>query len=400
MVSMCKTGFLKTLALLGACALAGVSSSAFAQKADDPVPGIETSAKQALLVDGGTGTVLFQKNADAPFPPASLAKMMTMEIVFAALREGQLRPDTELPISEHAWRTGGAPSGSSTMFAKLNSRVPVDALIRGTIVQSANDAAIAIAEGMAGSEEAFAERMNERARELGMTASHFVNPTGLPADGQEVTVSDLLVLARHIRTTYPELYEIYAEPAFEWNGIFQRNRNPLLAMELGAEGMGTGYTEASGYALVGVTRTGERVTFLAMSGLETSKKRAQEARKLLTWARDAFERRTLFKAGAVVGSASVFGGTSGSVPLAANTAVTVLVPVEAPDLVSAQIRYNGPLIAPIEKGDQVASLDILVGEERVLSQALYAGASIVAGDFTDRAMGAAKELAVGWLRAF
>lgn len=398
---MSRAGFLKSRVLFAACILAATVAlnPAFSQE-PAAQSRIETAAKQALLVDGETGTVLFQKAPDAPFPPASLAKMMTMEIVFAALRAGELRLDTEFPISEHAWRTGGAPSGSSTMFAKLNSRVPVEALIRGTIVQSANDAAIAIAEGMEGSEEAFARRMNERARELGMAASRFVNPTGLPADGQEVTVRDLLTLARHIRATYPELYKIYAEPAFEWNGIFQRNRNPLLAMELGADGMGTGYTEASGYALVGVTQKGGRVTLLAMSGLEKSKERAEEARRLLTWAEEAFEPRTLFESGASIGTASVFGGSSGSVPLAVSQPVKLLVPVDAQDRVSAQIRYNGPLIAPIQEGDSVASLEIRIDEDIVLTQALYAGTSVFAGDFADRAMGAVKELAVGWLRAF
>ncbi|HEY9056115.1 MAG TPA: D-alanyl-D-alanine carboxypeptidase family protein [Aurantimonas sp.] len=398
---MRRTGFLTTQILFAACILV-VNVTSYPAVAQEPAAEsrIETAAKQALLVDGETGTVLFQKAPDAPFPPASLAKMMTMEIVFAALRAGELRLDTEFSISEHAWRTGGAPSGSSTMFAKLNSRVPVEALIRGTIVQSANDAAIAIAEGMEGSEEAFAQRMNERARELGMTASRFVNPTGLPADGQEVTVRDLLTLARHIRATYPELYKIYAEPAFEWNGIFQRNRNPLLAMELGADGMGTGYTEASGYALVGVTQKRGRVTLLAMSGLETSKERAEEARRLLTWAEEAFEPRTLFESGASIGAANVFGGSSGSVPLAVSQPVKLLVPVDGQDRVSAQIRYTGPLIAPIEEGDRVASLEIRVDEDIVLTQALYAGTSVFAGDFADRAMGAVKELAVGWLRAF
>lgn len=398
---MSRAGFLKTRVLFAACILV-VNVTSYPAVAQEPAAEsrIETAAKQALLVDGETGTVLFQKAPDAPFPPASLAKMMTMEIVFAALRAGELRLDTEFSISEHAWRTGGAPSGSSTMFAKLNSRVPVEALIRGTIVQSANDAAIAIAEGMEGSEEAFAQRMNERARELGMTASRFVNPTGLPADGQEVTVRDLLTLARHIRATYPEYYKIYAEPAFEWNGIFQRNRNPLLAMELGADGMGTGYTEASGYALVGVTQKGGRVTLLAMSGLETSKERAEEARRLLTWAEEAFEPRTLFESGASIGAANVFGGSSGSVPLAVSQPVKLLVPVDGQDRVSAQIRYTGPLIAPIEEGDRVASLEIRVDEDIVLTQALYAGTSVFAGDFADRAMGAVKELAVGWLRAF
>ncbi|MFY0735975.1 D-alanyl-D-alanine carboxypeptidase [Aurantimonas sp. NFXS3] len=362
------------------------------------MPRIETTAREALLVDGETGTVLFAKNADAPFPPASLAKMMTMEIVFAAIKDGTLTLDTEFPVSEHAWRTGGAPSRTSTMFAELKSQVPVSALIRGAIIQSANDAAIVIAEGMEGSEAAFAERMNARARELGMINSRFANPTGLPADDQYVTARDLITLARHLRSTYPELYAIYAEPAFEWNKIFQRNRNPLLSMEIGADGIETGYTEASGFSLVGATSNGGRDTLLAVSGLETARDRASEARKLLLWARESFESETLFPAGQIVGSANVFGGESGSVALAATEPVEALVPADAPELVSLQIRYLEPLIAPIAEGQTVASLDILVEGEPVLSRDLHAASAVAAGSFTDRALGAVRELAVGWLR--
>ena len=317
-----------------------------------------------MILDGGTGTVLFQKNPDTPFPPASLAKMMTMEIVFSAIKSGELRLDTEFPVSVHAWRTGGAPSGTSTMFAAVKSEVPVSALIRGAIVQSANDACIILAEGMDGSEEAFAEKMNARAAELGMTNSHFVNPTGLPADGQHVTVRDLMTLARHIRTSYPELYKIYAEPSFEWNKIFQRNRNPLLSMDIGADGMETGYTEASGYALLGVTDSDERTTYLAMSGLGSATERAEEARKLLTWADEGFDRSACSWL-ATVGYAGVFGGDAGSVAVVAPAPVEALVPPESRP-VSAQIRYHGPLIAPVEKGAEVASLDVMVDDPGAL----------------------------------
>ena len=367
--------------------------------AQDEPKRIETDAKEALLVDGTTGTILFSKNPDTPFPPASLAKMMTMDIVFDVVKSGKLRLETEFPVSEHAWRTGGAPSRTSTMFAKLNSQVPVEALIRGTIVQSANDAAIVLAEGIAGSEAAFAEIMNRRAGELGMTGSHFVNPTGLPADGQKVTARDLVVLARHIRDTYPELYKIYAEPAFEWNKIFQRNRNPLLSMDLGADGMETGYTEASGFALVGVTEASGRETFLAMSGLEKAKDRSAEARKLLIHAREDFETDEFYEPGAIVGSASVFGGTVGSVPLTVAKAADALVPKGARDRMKAQIRYDGPLLAPLASGQKVASLDVTVDGQTIYSQDLFTANAVPTGSFADLAAGAAKELAVGWLRA-
>ena len=381
--------------LVAALALGPARAQDEAQK-----PRIETSAQQALMVDGETGTVLYEKNADQPFPPASLAKMMTMDIVFDAVRSGKLKLDTEFPVSVHAWRTGGAPSRASTMFAAVKSSVPVDALIRGTIVQSANDAAIILAEGMEGSEEAFAKRMNEQAAELGLTHSHFVNPTGLPADGQQVTARDLITLARHIRNTYPTLYKIYSEPSFEWNKIFQRNRNPLLHMDLGADGMETGYTKESGYALVGVTERDGRTTYLAMSGLKTARDRQEEAQKLLAYAAQAFKERKLFADDATVGYASVFGGGTGSVALSPVGPVRALLPSGAEDLVAARIRYTGPLIAPIDKGEKVATLDVLVDGSPVLSSDLEARSAVSAGTFTDRAVGAAKELAVGWLRAF
>ncbi|UIJ73689.1 D-alanyl-D-alanine carboxypeptidase family protein [Aurantimonas sp. HBX-1] len=385
-------------ALVAATVLVFPAPSVPAQEAAPPA--VETTASEVLLVDGETGTILFQKNPAQPFPPASLAKIMTMEIVFAALRAGEISLDTTFPVSEHAWRTGGAPSGTSTMFAALNSQVPVADLIRGTIVQAANDAAIILAEGMEGSEAAFAERMNERAAELGLTNSHFVNPTGLPAEGQQVTVTDLVKLARHMRNTYPDLYAIYAEPSFEWNKIFQRNRNPLLSAGIGADGLATGYTEASGYALLGATEQDGRVTYLAMSGLESERERAAEAIKLLGWARDSFEQVQLFEAGTTIGTAGVFGGTAGWVPAVAAAPVSVLLPVEAGDRVRARIRYDGPLIAPVAEGDPVATLDVLVDGEPVLSQQLVAGSASPTGSFADRALGAAKELAFGWVRAF
>lgn len=385
-------------AFAAAVLFALVPAAATAQQPDKPA--VETKAKEALVVDGETGTILLQKNPAAPFPPASLAKMMTMEVVFEAIASGELSLDTEFPISVHAWRTGGAPSGTSTMFADVKSSVSVENLIRGAIIHSANDACIALAEGMAGSEEAFAERMNRRAAELGLTDSHFVNPTGLPAEGQHVTVGDLVTLARHIRTAHPKLYEIYSEPAFTWNKIFQRNRNPLLAMKIGADGMETGYTEASGFALLGVTERNGRVTYLAMSGLASAKERSEEARRLLDWADQSFHIRRLYRKGAVVGAAEVFGGEAGTVPVTAPRDIAALLPREADERVSARIRYDGPLAAPVEEGTAVARLDIMVDGETVLSEPLVAGHTVASGSFSDRAMGAVGELTLGWLRRF
>ncbi|HEV7416450.1 MAG TPA: D-alanyl-D-alanine carboxypeptidase family protein, partial [Tianweitania sediminis] len=236
------------------------AGSAFAAKPEPEAAGFDTVAPQAFMVDAATGTVLFSRDPDKLIPPASLVKLMTMEVVFHAVKTGQARLEDVYTVSEHAWRTGGAPSGSSTMFAALKSQLTLHELIQGVIVQSANDGCIIIAEGLAGSEAAFVELMNKRAAEIGLTRSVFKNSTGLPAEGQVVTLRELTQLGEHIWRTYPDFYKIYSQPDFTWNKIFQRNRNPLLRLEIGADGMGTGYTEASGYAiLASAEQNGQRV---------------------------------------------------------------------------------------------------------------------------------------------
>nr|WP_152048222.1 D-alanyl-D-alanine carboxypeptidase family protein [Aureimonas psammosilenae] len=384
-------------ALLAGLALSTYGAGTPARAADAWAPQ-QTKAREALVVDGETGAVLFEKDADRAFGPASLAKLMTMEVVFEAVDGKKLPLDRTFPVSDHAWRTGGAPSGTSTMFAKLKSEVPLDALIRGTIVQAANDAAIVIAEGMAGSEQAFAGLMNDRARALGLKGSTFVNPTGLPADGQSVTARDLVALARHIEEAHPELYEIYAEPQFEWNKITQRNRNPLLQEGVGATGMGTGYTEASGYSIVGVTAQNGRKTFLVLAGLTSIADRQAEARKMIAWANDAFRRENLFAKGQTVGQAAVYGGLAPSVPLVTNEPVVAFVPKNKAESASARIVYEGPLTAPVEAGQKLGRLEVLIDNRVSVSYDVLAGAKVEQGTFAGRALDAAQELAFGWIR--
>lgn len=358
----------------------------------------ETKAKQAFMIDATSGTVLFAKNQDELIAPASLAKLMTMETVFDALGEGTLSLNDEFGISEHAWRTGGAPSGGSTMFAKLKSRIRLEDLIRGVIIQSANDGAIAIAEGMAGSEEKFAALMNKRAAAIGLKKSVFMNPTGLPARGQVSTVRELAELGMHIWKTYPQFYAIYGEPQFTWNKITQRNRNPLLAMDIGADGMKTGFTEESGYAIVGsVVRQGTRV-FFAMSGMASEQERAQEARKLLEWGVLGLERAPVFDAGATIGAVRVYGGTEASVPVRAAGAVSMPVPRSADELLIARIVYQGPIVAPVNAGAEVAQLKVWLGDTLAQETPLYAAVGVGAGSFHRRALDAIDELATGWLR--
>jgi len=358
----------------------------------------ETKAKQAFMIDATSGTILFSKNADDLIPPASLAKLMTMETVFHAIGEGKVSLDDEFTVSEHAWRTGGAPSGSSTMFAKLKSSIRLEDLIRGVIVQSANDGAIVIAEGMSGSEVKFASEMNKRASAIGLTKSIFKNPTGLPADGQVVTARELAMLGMHIWRSYPQFYTIYSEPDFTWNKITQRNRNPLLGMEIGADGMKTGFTEASGYAIVGsAERAGTRV-FLAMSGMASDKERAEEARKLLEWGMVGFSRVPLFAADEVVGAVPIFGGDQTSLTLRAKGPIAIPLPRDAGETLAARIVYQGPIVAPVEEGKQIGSLKVWLGDTLAQETPLYAAASVPTGSFHQRAWAAVRELAVGWMR--
>lgn len=360
----------------------------------------ETRAKQAFMVDARTGTVLFAKNPDDPVPPASLAKIMTMEVVFDAVKSGRLSLDERFYVSENAWRTGGAVSGTSTMFAEVKSSVPLEALIQGVIVQSANDGCIAIAEGLSGSEAGFAETMTKRAREIGMENSVFVNSTGLPAKGQHVTMRDMVTLAMHMQRSYPELYAYYAQDSFSWNGIEQRNRNPLLRMDIGAEGLKTGYTEESGYAIVGAVERGGRRLFVAMSGLESAEQRAEEARKILDWGMRAFRERSVFAAGETVGEVAVFGGERAHVAVRAEGPVTVFQPLADTQEMVARIVYRGPLAAPVEKGRRVGTLEVWIGDTLSQETPLYAAETVGVGTLQSRAMDAVGELLIGWLRKY
>ncbi|MEO3999306.1 D-alanyl-D-alanine carboxypeptidase family protein [Mesorhizobium sp. CAU 1732] len=358
----------------------------------------ETKAKQGFMIDAETGTVLFSKDPDTPFPPASLAKLMTMEVVFNAIKSGRLTMNDEFVVSENAWRTGGAMSGGSTMFAELKSSIRLEDLIQGVIVQSANDGCIIIAEGMAGSEENFAVLMTERARELGLTKSVFKNATGLPAEGQVVTPRELVQLASHIWRTYPEFYKFYGQLDFTWNKILQRNRNPLLRMNIGADGLKTGFTEESGYGIVGsVDRDGKRV-FVALSGMESDAQRAEEARKILDWGMRAFRKTDLFAAGETVGEAKTYGGEKSSVALRADGPIAIFVPITNQDRLIARIVYDGPVVAPIEEGTRIGTLKVWIGDMMSQETPLYAAESIGTGRIHRRAMDAVEELLVGWMR--
>lgn len=358
----------------------------------------QTAAVHAILIDAESGSVLFEKAADEPFSPASMAKLMTAEIVFRAIKEGRLSLDSEFTVTEDAWRRGGAGGGGSSMFAQVNSRIKLSDLLRGLIVQSGNDAAITIAENMAGTEEAFAGMMNQRAKEIGLTRSTFRNATGYSAPDQKVTARDMARIAQYLIDTYPEFYKIYSEREFTWNKIKQQNRNPLLTLDIGADGLKTGYLEESGYALTGsAVQNGQRL-IMVVSGLKTARDRAAEARKLMEWGFRAFEPRQVFTANETVAEVSVFGGEKGSVPVVANKPVRLLLPRGASDRIGAKVVYQGPVVAPVEQGREVARLRVTRGDNIALEQPLYAGETVAAGTLSQRAMDAALEVGTDLIR--
>ncbi len=377
--------------------LIGAAAGAQTPKKDEG--GFQTNAPYAILVDSDSGTVLFEKSADTLMDPESMAKLMTVEVVLNKIKRGELKPDDEFTISENAWRRGGAPSHTSTMYAAINSRVKVDDLLHGAIIQSGNDACIALAEGIAGTEGAFAQTMTDRARELGMTKSVFTNVTGLPDPNTKVTARELALLARHIIHTYPDYYRLFGEREFTWNKIRQQNRNPLLAMGIGADGLKTGFTRQGGYGLVGsAVQSGLRL-IVVVNGLKTAKERADEARKLLEWGFRAFESRLLFAEGQTVGEAKLYGGALGRVPLIGDGAIRLLVPRNASDHIVARIVYSGPVPAPVEKGQPIGRLKVWRGDNVVLEVPLQAGESIGRGTLPQRAFDAATELVINLFRA-
>jgi D-alanyl-D-alanine carboxypeptidase (penicillin-binding protein 5/6) len=321
---------------------------------------------------------------------------MTMVVVFSALESGALGLDDEFQVSENAWRSGGAMSGGSTMFAALGSSISVADLIRGVIVQSGNDACIIVAEGMAGTEATFADLMNAEARRLKLDGSHFTNATGLPDPEQYVTARDLATIARHIIYDYPQYYPIYSEPEFTWNKIRQRNRNPLLEMNIGADGLKTGYTEESGYGLVGsVVRDGRRL-IVVINGAVSETQRAEEARKLIDWGFRGFDRVRLFADREVIAEASVFGGEVPKVGLVSDGPVDVFVPRGSLDLIDARVVYLGPVPAPIDRGQPVGTVQISLDDEVLREAPVYAADSIAVGSLTQRARDGFWELLLGW----
>ncbi len=342
---------------------------------------LSTPATHAILLDVGTGTVLLDKNANDRMPTSSMSKVMTLYIVFDALKAGQLKLDDELPVSEKAWRMGG-----SKMFIRVGKRVKVEDLIRGVAIQSGNDATIALAEGLSGSEEAFAERMTSRARELGMMSSNFMNASGWPDPEHYSTPLDLALLAFRMITDFPEYYHYFAEKEFTYNKIHQLNRDPLLGKVPGADGIKTGHTEIAGYGLIGsVLRDGRRL-ILVVNGLQSEKQRAEEGTRLLEWGFRNFESKKLLKKGDSVIEAEVWLGQEDKVPLVAGRDITVILPMVGREKVKMTAIYKKPFLAPVEKGTSAGKLRIEIPNQPPVEVDLRAGEQIERKGIPGRAM--------------
>ena len=362
--SLCYLGTF-TLALVGFVLGLGFASA--------PARALESAARQVILVDHQTDTVLLQKASDETMFPASMSKLMTLYVLFEQLAEGSVSLDDTFRVSEKAWRMAG-----SKMFVEVNSRVSISELLRGIIVQSGNDACVVVAEGLAGSEDEFANTMNKAAKKLGLTGSHFVNSTGWPNAEHVTTARDLAILSRRIITDYPQFYGLFSEKTYTFNGIRQGNRNPLLYKYNGADGLKTGHTEASGYGLVASAVRDDRRLILVINGLESVNDRSAEAERLLDYGFREFDNYNLFKAGDEVDTLSVWLGDETAVPVVLKQDLTLTMSRKARADLTVTIVAPGPVRAPVATGDQVAELVITAPDLETLRLPLVAGADIEA----------------------
>ncbi|MEM7169443.1 MAG: D-alanyl-D-alanine carboxypeptidase family protein [Pseudomonadota bacterium] len=351
---------------------------------------LETTAREAYMIDYDTGTILLDKNGNESMPPASMSKIMTAFMVFEHIQDGRLSLDDLFPVSEKAWRKGG-----SRMFVEVGDEVRVEDLLRGVIIQSGNDACIVLAEGLAGTEEAFANAMTQRAAEIGMTGSTFANATGWPHPNHRMTAHDLAILARKIISDFPEFYHYYSETEFTWNDIRQGNRNPLLYRSVGADGLKTGHTSEAGYGLTASAEQNGRRLILVVNGLKSIKARADESARLLSWGFREFNNYALFKAGAEVELAPVWLGDKKTVPLVIEEDLTVTLRRAARQDLKVSVNYESPIPVPIQKGQQLATLMVSAPEFDTLEVPLYAGDDVGQLDPFGRIVASVKFLVFG-----
>lgn len=347
-----------------AATILNVPMPAFAQQ-------VETSAKQAYVVDLSTDTVLLEKAADVPMPPASMSKLMTIYMVFERIKKGSLSLEDKFLVSEKAWKKGG-----SKMFVRVGDRVSVEDLLRGIVVQSGNDACIVVAEGLAGSEEAFAEVMTRRAKEIGLRDTRFTNATGWPDPEHRMSARDLATLAAHLIEEFPDLYRMFAEKTFTYSKIKQGNRNPLLYQNVGADGLKTGHTENAGYGLTGSAKRGDRRIVLVLNGMQSVRERSQESLRLLEWAFRSFDAYSFFGAGEEVETAGVWLGEESTVPLLIEDDLKLTLLRTAREKLRMTVRLKEPVPAPIARGDRIATLVIAAPGLQTLEVPLVAGATV------------------------
>ncbi|WP_225029101.1 D-alanyl-D-alanine carboxypeptidase family protein [Xinfangfangia pollutisoli] len=355
-----------------------------------PARAFETQATAAWVYDVTTHTVLMDKNADQPVPPASMSKLMTINMLFEALRDGRVTLQTQFAVSSRAKAMGG-----STMFLQETDRPTVEELIHGMIINSGNDACVVVAEGLAGTEEAFARQMTERAKALGMTASHFANASGWPDPSQRMSMRDLGILAQRLIEEFPEYYPIFAETEFNYKDRApdnRHNRNPLLKLGIGADGLKTGHTSEAGYGLVGSAKQGDRRVIFAITGLPSDTARADEAERIVGWAFRQFAEKTVAKQGIRVAEAEVHLGTAQTVGLVPETDLRLLVPALVQDKIQAEVVYKGPLLAPVTQGSRVAELIVHIPDLPDHRVALVAESDVGKAGFVGRLQIAARAL--------
>ena len=350
----------------------------------------DTTARAAWVYDVGTGTVLLEKNADQPIPPASMSKLMTVYMLFEAVRDGRLQMDTRLPVSTKARQMQG-----STMFLNERDRPTVEELIKGIIVLSGNDACVVVAEGLAGTEEAFARQMNDKAKALGMTQSHFTNASGWPHPDHMMTAHDLGIVAERLIEDFPDLYQYFALAEFPYDDrapANRFNRNPLLKLGIGADGLKTGHTQEAGYGLVGSAEQGARRVIFVIAGLDSEKARAEEAERIVAWAFRDFTMKEVVPQGETVASLPVWLGSKSQVALTTQNGLKVLMPVGAESGVTAEAVFTGPIEAPVSKGARLGTLQIQIPGVGPASVPLVAAEDIAAAGFVGRLRGAAMRL--------
>lgn len=352
-----------------------------------PAEALDTAARSAMVVDMSSGAVLLEKNVDIPIPPASMSKLMTLNMVFEALQQGRLSLDEKFRVSVKAWKKGG-----SKMFVREGDRIRIEDLIRGVIIHSGNDACVVLAEGLAGSEEAFAKNMTERAKELGMEHSTFINSTGWPHPEHRMSARDLVFLTERMVKAFPEYYHYFAETEFTWDNVTQKNRNPLLYLDIGADGLKTGHTEEAGFGLTGSAKRGDRRIAFIITGLDSARARSVEAERLTTWAFREFKTGKIANAGQIVGEAEVWIGAADTVPLAPKDDVIATAPFGGLDKMEITVRYDGPIEAPIALGQPIAELIVTAPDMPPVSTPLVAAAAVDRGGLIARVTAAVTTL--------